>query len=330
MTAVPSTSTDHTPTRDLHVVLGASGGAGKAIIRALVDAGIPTRGVNRPGVADVPAAAEIVAADITEPADLDRALEGAAVAYMAAQPPYHRWAEEFPSMLEAVIDGCARHDVKLVMVDNLYAYGPGHDHITEATQRTATDAKGRVRAAMQDRLMAAHADGEVRVAIGQASDYFGAGSENSGITALAIEPTAGTGSLRWMGSLDAPHSVAYLPDIARAYVILGTRREADGSMWILPHGDPVTGRAFLATVNATLDEPRKVNVVSKTMLRVAAPFHRISRESLGIVYQWTDPWIADDTAFQAAFGPFPTTPLDAAVATAVRSSESGRPENAAA
>ena len=53
------------------------------------------------------------------------------------------------------------------------------------------------------------------------------------------------------------------------------------------------------------------------MLRLAAPFHRISRESLGVLYQWTEPWIADSSAFEAAFGPFPTTPLDEAVATTV-------------
>ena len=315
----PADTDDRSNAGALHVVLGASGGAGNAIVWALADAGVPTRGVNRSGAAEVPDSVEVVAADITDAADLDRALAGATVVYMAAQPAYHRWVEEFPAMLEGVISGCARHRAKLVMVDNLYAYGPGHGRITEATPRTATDAKGRVRAAMQDRLMAAHADGEVRVAIGQASDYFGPDSDNSGITALAVAPTAGTGRLRWMGSLDAAHSVAYLPDIARAFVILGTRPEADGAMWVLPHGDPVTGRAFLAAVNSTLDRPRKTGVVSKSMLRLAAPFHRISRESLGIAYQWTDPWIADDTKFQSEFGPLTTTPLDVAVATSVAS-----------
>lgn len=304
---------------DLHVVLGASGGAGNAIARELTGAGLAVRGVNRSGHADLPSAVELLAAEIGDTASLDRAIAGAATVYMAAQPAYHRWPEEFPQMLDDVIGAVGRSGAKLVMVDNLYAYGPGHQRLTERTPHRATDAKGRTRIAMLDRLRSAIDAGDVRATIGQASDYFGPGAANSTITALAIAPTAGTGALRWMGSLDVPHSVAYLPDIARAYVTLGTRAEADGRTWILPHGAPVTGRRFLETVIDVLPEPRKTAVVSPTMLRLAAPFHRISRESLGVVYQWTNPWVADDTAFQQAFGPFATTPLRDAVGASVQS-----------
>ena len=170
---------------------------------------------------------------------------------------------------------------------------------------------------MFEMVMAAHRSGRIRATIGQASDYFGPRADNSGITALAIAPIARSGSLRWMGSLDQPHSVAYLPDIAKAYVALGTSDSADGRAWVLPHGPAITGEQFLAAVNQQLETPRKTSVVSKGMLRLAAPFHRISRESLGILYQWTQPWIADDAAFQEVLGPFPTTPLEVVVKSTV-------------
>jgi nucleoside-diphosphate-sugar epimerase len=300
-------------TNEAHVVLGATGGAGNAIARALIDRGLPVRGVNRSGRADLPSGIDVVAADITTGTGAAKALDGAAVIYMAAQPAYHRWSREFPDMLAAVIAEAERTGAKLVMIDNLYMYGPGHEVLREDTPATATDRKGVVRHRMFDSLMAVHERGSLRVTIGQASDYFGPRADNSGVTALAIEPAAGGGKLRWMGSLDAPHSVAYLPDIARAYATLGTSDEADGRAWILPHGEAVTGRSFLSAVNASLGEDRSFAVVSPMMLRLAAPFHRISRESVGIAYQWTQPWIADDTAFQAAFGPFATTPLDVAI-----------------
>lgn len=304
-------------TTDLHVVLGASGGAGNAIARALIDSALPVRAVNRSGTADLPSGAELMAADITDPAGLASAISGASVVYLAAQPAYHRWAEEFPAMLEGAIAACSAIDATLVMVDNLYAYGPGHERITEATPLAATDVKGRVRAEMTRRLLDAHRNGELRVVIGQASDYFGPRRPLSVITALAIDPVTGRGALRWMGSLDTPHSVAYLPDIARAYVTLGTAPEAAGRAWILPHGDPVTGAEFLGAVNATLTEPRRISVVSRTMLRLAAPFHAISRESLGVIRQWTEPWIADSSEFESTFGAFATTPLAEAVAATV-------------
>jgi nucleoside-diphosphate-sugar epimerase len=306
---------DHTNT--VHVVLGASGAAGSAILRALVDAGLAARGVNRSGrPAWAPVGAEWVSADLRDPRALASAIAGSSVVYMAAQPPYHRWPEEFPALLESVVGACAGAGARLVMVDNLYAYGPGSSPMREDTPQRATDRKGRVRATMADSLLAAHGAGRVEVTIGRASDYFGPHAENSGITALAIEPVAGQGALRWMASLDVPHSCAYLPDIARGFVALGTADDASGRVWHLPHAPAATGRGFLGLVNDQLPEPRKTAVVSTTMLRLAAPFHRISRQSLPIAYQWTDPFVVDDSAFRARFG-IGHTPLAQAVAATV-------------
>jgi nucleoside-diphosphate-sugar epimerase len=211
------------------------------------------------------------------------------------------------------------------MVDNLYAYGPGASPMTEGAAQRAQDRKGRTRAAMADALLVAHRVGQLEVVIGRASDYFGPDAANSGITALAIEPVAGTGRLRWMGNLAAPHSCAYLPDIARAYVQLGTATDVSGRIWHLPHAPAVTGREFLELVNAALPEPRAIGVVSTRMLAVAAPFHRISRESLAIAYQWTEPFIVDDSAFRARFPEFAVTALDRAVADTVAHERAGAP-----
>ncbi len=306
-----------TPAPALHIVLGASGGAGNAIARALHEAGLTTRAINRSGSADLPDGIENVAADVTDPAGAARAVAGADVVYMAAQPPYHRWPEEFPAMLNTVIDAVAGVGAKLVMVDNLYGYGPGAGTITETTPERATDSKGAVRRAMTERLLEAHRSGRLRVAIGRASDYFGPRADNSAISALAVKPVATGKTIRWTGSLDAAHSVAYVPDIARAHVQLGTDERADGRIWILPHAPAVTGADFLRLVNAQLPAPLKTGVISKTMLRVASPFHRISKETLGILYQWTEPFVVDDAAFQTTFGPFTTTPLETAVADTV-------------
>lgn len=302
----------------LHVVLGASGGAGNAIARALDEEGLPVRAVNRSGAAELPEGIEIVAADITTVDGAERAVQGAGVVYMAAQPPYHRWPDEFPRMLERVIDATAAVGAKLVMVDNLYAYGPTTGTMTEQTPERATDRKGKVRREMTRTLLDAHEAGRVRVAIGRASDYFGPRADTSAITALAIEPAAADKTIRWTGSLDEAHAVAYLPDIARAYVALGRSEDADGQIWILPHGAPVSGREFLDLVNQAATKPLKTGVVPPSVLRIASPFHKISKETLGIVYQWTSPFVVDDAKFQQAFGPFATTPLDEAVRDTVK------------
>ncbi len=302
---------------DMHVVLGGSGGAGSAIVRALAASDHQVRAVNRGGDSQGPEGVIRLAADITTPDGAAAAVAGATVVYLAAQPPYHRWPQEFPHMLDTVLDAVAATGSKLVIVDNLYMYGPGATTLTEDLAEMGGTKKGDVRAAMAKTLRRANDTGRVRVAIGRASDYFGPAADNSGITALAIAPAAAGKTARWMGRLDRKHSVAYLPDIARAFVTLGDESKADGETWILPHAPAPTGAEFLATVNAEVPTELKTGVVTKNMLRMLAPFHRISRESLEIAYQWTEDFVADDTKYQTVFGPFPATPLGEAVRTSL-------------
>jgi nucleoside-diphosphate-sugar epimerase len=302
---------------DLHVVLGSTGGAGNAIARALLAEGHAVRGVNRSGSADLPDGIELLAADIATPAGAGDAVRGAAVVYMAAQPPYHRWPTDFMPMLETVVDAVATEGAKFVMVDNLYGYGPGAGVMTESTPERATDSKGATRRAMTEYLLEAHASGRLTVAIGRASDYFGPRGDHSSITAVAIEPIASGKGIKWLGRAVVPHSVAYLPDVARAYVSLGTSSAADGKVWILPHTATVTGQEFMDAVNAAVASPVKTGVLSKGMLRVAAPFHKMSREILRILYQFDEPFVVDDSAFRATFGPFADTPLEGAVEATV-------------
>jgi hypothetical protein len=105
--------------------------------------------------------------------------------------------------------------------------------------------------------------------------------------------------------------------VARAFVALGAAEDTAGRIWHLPHAPAVTGAQFHDLVNDGLPEPRATALVSTRMLRLAAPFHRISRESLPLAYQWTEPFLVDDSAFRARFPDFVSTPMDQAVATTV-------------
>ncbi len=302
---------------ELHVVLGATGGAGRAITKALIDDGLRTRAVNRSGET-VHALADSVAADIETPEEALRAVEGASVVYMAAQPKYSKWRERFPHMLDAAIDATAAAGAKFVMVDNLYCYGSATEPMKETTPERATDKKGAVRREMTATLMAQHHAGRLRVVIGRASDYFGPDCTNSGISQLVIGPAAAGKTMRWIARNDMPHSVAYLPDVARAYVTLGKSDVADGEIWHVPHGPALTGEAFMSEVRRVADRALESSVVSKTMLRLVSPFHSISRETLGIIHQWDRPFVVDDSKFRSAFG-FVDTPLEEALVASLAS-----------
>ncbi len=297
----------------LHVVLGASGGTGSAIVRELADRGYRVRAVSRRGDANLPAGVEGVAADITNAEQIRRACGGAAVVYHAAQPAYTRWVQEFPAMNRSVMQGAAAAGAKLVFADNLYMYAPSTKPLTEDSPLAVTGKKGPLRAQMAEDLLAAHRARTLRVIIGRSSDYYGPNGPDSAVGERLFAAALRGKRVRWLGSLDIPRSVSYLGDMARAFAILGERPEAEGQVWHLPAADPLTGRQFLGVVFAELGRPPKIERVSPGMVRLAGVFVPMIRELGELMYQWTAPFVSDATKFQRAFGPFQPTPHTEAV-----------------
>jgi len=289
----------------LHVVLGASGGIGAAVVRELVARGRRVRAVNRRGQLPASQGVETLGVDLASPAGARQACAGAGVVYHCAQPGYRRWSQELLPMAEAVLEGAAAAGAKLVLADNLYLYGPVAGPMTEDLPAAATNPKGRVRAEQAELLLGAHRAGRVRVALGRASDYFGPGGVNTvnGPTIFAAALAGRTA--RWIGPLDIPHSVSYLPDIASGLILLGDHDEADGQAWHLPAAEPVTGRQFLELVFAQLDRPAKLAGLSRSLQRTLGLVNPTVRELGETWYQRDRPFILDATKFQQAFGPRP-------------------------
>jgi nucleoside-diphosphate-sugar epimerase len=302
---------------DLHVVVGASGGIGGALVRELARRGRRVRAVNQRGDAPVPAGVERLAADVAIPDAAKAAAAGAAVVYHCAQPPYTDWPAAFPPLTEAIADGAAAAGAKLILADNLYRYGPHDGPLTEDLPAAATGPKGRVRAEMADRLLASHREGRLRVAIGRASNYYGPGGRNS-VTGDRLFRAAVAGrTVRWVGRLDQPHTLSYLEDVAAGLATLGEQDRADGQAWHLPAADPLTGRQFLELVVAASGGRSRIATSSAAMTRLAGVFVPFIREVGEVLYEFQAPYLVDWSKFERAFGPVTPIPHADAVARTV-------------
>lgn len=303
--------------KNLQVVLGASGGIGSALVRELAARGHRVRAVNRKGDADVPEGVERLAADVSTPEGAKAAVRGAAVAFHAAQPAYHRWPQEFEAMNEAVLTGAAAAGAKLVFADNLYMYGPISGPITEQTPEGSTTRKGEVRARMARRLRQAHRSGEVLVTMGRAADYYGPRALDSGAGETLFGAAVRGKVTQWPANADVPHAFSLVTDIARDLVTLGERDEADGEAWLLPTAGAISARHFIQMVFAEAGQPMKLRVVSLPLMRVAGLFIPPARELPDIWNQFAEPFTVDDARFQAVFGPAPATPYAEGIAQTV-------------
>ena len=282
---------------------------GAAVARRLRGRGARVRMVNRVGRTDGPAlpeGVEVVAADVSDPDDARRALADAAVAYLCAKPPERRWPDEFPPLMAGAVAGAAAADAVLVFADNLYAYGPVDGPITEECPDDATDAKGRARAAVTRQLLDAHDEGRVRGTVGRASDFYGPGVLESAVGERVFANALRDDPALVLGDPDVPHTYTYVEDFARALVTLGDEPDALGRVWNAPAAPTLTTREFVHAVYEAADATPRLRALPGWAIRLGGLVSSRLRECSGVRYVYTDPYVVDHGAFEAAFGADPT------------------------
>ncbi len=202
----------------LHVVFG-TGQVGSALIAHLAELGMAVRAVSRHRPPALTGSTDWRAADVTDPEAATDAAKGASVVYQCVNAPYTQWPERFPPLQRGVLAAAERNGALLVALENLYGYGPtGGKPMTEDLPLAATTVKGRTRAAMTTELLAAAEAGRVRLAIGRASDFFGAGVTQGSTLGERVFGNALAGRRAdFIGNPDLPHTYSYVPDIAAAW-----------------------------------------------------------------------------------------------------------------
>ena len=223
-------------------------------------------------------------------------MQGAAVVYHCAQPEYTRWSEEFPQLTSGIADACERAGARLVFADNLYMYGPVDGPIAEGSPTHPTSKKGRLRLAMAQDLLERHEAGRLEVVLGRASDYYGPGGAGSTPGALLFTPLAKGKTPRWMGRLDQPHTLHYLPDIGRALAALGRPNRSPDGRGSCRLRRLAPGRSG-SPQRMQPPEGGRPKVLAPWQNRIAGVFVPMVRELNEIMDQFTSPFVVDDTEF---------------------------------
>lgn len=291
------------------LVIG-NGPAGAATARLLAGQGSPVRVVSRSSRPDQPGI-DHVALDATDSGRLIEVAEGATVIYNCACPPYHRWMRDWPPLAASVNAAAEATGAVLVVLSNLYGYGPVDGKITENLPLVATGDKGRTRASVWTEALDLHEQGRIRVVEVRASDFFGPGVTDGGHLADRVLPQLLHGrTVRVMGDPDTPHSWTYLPDVARTLVRVAGMEDAWGRPWHVPTAPPLSIRAMVEKL-AKHAEVGAVAVrrLPAGMLRVLALVSPLLRELKEVQYQFDRPFVVDSSAYTARFDE-DATPID--------------------
>ena len=300
----------------LQVVFG-TGQVGSVLAAHLAGLGMAVRAVSRHRPPALAGGTDWWAADVTDPEAAVDAAKGASVVYQCVNAPYTQWPERFPPLQRGVLAAAERTGALLVVLENLYGYGPaGGRPMTEDLPLAATTVKGRTRAAMTAELLAAADAGRVRIAIGRASDFFGPGVTQGSTLGERVFGNALAGRRAdFIGNPDLPHTYSYVPDIAAGLATLGTDARAAGEVWHLPGPQTVTTRALLDLVAREAGHPVGIRSVPKLALRLLGLVNPMLRELPEMAYEFDQPFILDTSKYETAFGAAGTPLADAIAAT---------------
>jgi nucleoside-diphosphate-sugar epimerase len=163
------------------------------------------------------------------------------------------------------------------------------------------------------------ANGRARVAALRCTDFYGPGVEVSHLGASALGRMAAGKSAQLLVPPDELHDFAYVPDIARAAVILLDAPDCDfGQAWNVPCAPTRTTRDLLSLGAAAIGSHLRLMVIPFGILRPLGLVYRFAREVADVGFTWDRPYIVDGSKFADRFG-FTPTPFAIGIPATVRS-----------
>lgn len=304
------------------LVLGATGGIGGEVAGRLKQRGWTVRALHRnAGAMDGLAGIDWIQGDALAARDVADAAQGARLIVHAVNPPgYRDWQTLVLPMLENSIAAAQSTGARIVLPGTVYNYGPDVLPTPDETSaQNPVTPKGRIRAAMEQRLREEAGAGRIRALVVRAGDFFGPQAHNNWFSQGLVKPGRRPTAISYPGKPGIGHQWAYLPDVAETMVRLVEHGTLDdfATFHMEGHWD-ADGTMMVGAIRKALSDPRlPVRRFPWFALRLAAPFSQLFRGLAEMKYLWDQPIRLSNGRLCAALGSEPHTPLDVAVAAAL-------------
>jgi len=258
---------------------------------------------------------ELVTGDLTNGADVMKAVEGSEIVYLTIGLPYSTkaWDSLWPKVMKNVITACTKHDTKLVFFDNVYMYDPDYlNHMDENTPINPSSKKGKVRAKIAQMIMDEVDKGNLTALIARSADFYGPGIKRNGmVREMVLNKFAAGKKANWLCSLNYKHSFTYTPDAVKATALLGNTNDAYDQVWHLPTADnPLTARELIEVIAGEMAVKPRFQVAPKFLVRIMGLFVPIMKELVEMLYQYDRDYVFDSNKFEQRFNFKPTPYLE--------------------
>ena len=287
----------------MQTILGANGVIATELAKALPQYTSRIRLVSR-NPKKVNETDELFPADLLNAGQTEKAIEGSDIIYLTAGLTYNIriWQEQWPVVMKNVIDGCKKHNARLVFFDNVYMYGRVNGWMTEETPVNPCSKKGVVRAQIAGMILEEVKNGKLTALIARSADFYGPNTPLSFINAMVFDNFKKGKKAQWLISDRFKHSLTYTPDAGKATALLGNTPTAYNQVWHLPSDpNPLTGKEFINIAAKEWGIKPSYMVLPKWMVTIVGLFMGIIKESIEMLYQNDSDYLFDSSKFNKTF-----------------------------
>ncbi|MFT3946930.1 MAG: NAD-dependent epimerase/dehydratase family protein [Agriterribacter sp.] len=293
----------------MQTILGAGGDIGKLLAKELKKYTNKVRLVAR-NPQQVNGDDELFTANLLNADEVNAAVKGSAVAYLVVGLTYdvRIWQQQWPVIMQNVINACIANNCRLVFFDNVYMYDKtAIPDMTENSPVNPPSKKGKVRAQLVQMINDAMADKGLKAIIARSADFYGPGAKNGILNILVTNNYAKGKSANWQSDAGKIHSITYTPDAAKATAILGNTESAYNQVWHLPTSpEKLNGRQLIEIAAEVVNRKPSFMILSPLLMSIAGLFSRQIKELVEMQYQNNQDYFFNSGKFNKAF-PFATT-----------------------
>ncbi|PKB82386.1 MAG: hypothetical protein BZY88_04760 [SAR202 cluster bacterium Io17-Chloro-G9] len=299
-----------------HVVFGAAGALGGAIVRRLDREGEQVCAVVRDlerARRLLPPSVDIRIGDATSAESVRVACRNADVIYHCVNVPEQKWATVMTVATDNILAAVREAKAWLVYPGSIHGYGPFRNiPATEDHPLGATTTQGKLRNTIERKLVDANLMGDAKVVIPRFPDFYGPNVANRMVVNIFEAALAGK-KAKWPGKLDVPHDMIYVDDAASACFLLGANEDSFGQVWHVPGPGPLTGQQFMEIAFAKAGTKPKLGTRGNGLSRIITSIAGGPRELGELRYEFKDPLVLDGSKFVGAYPSFEFTPHEEAI-----------------
>ncbi|HRI48123.1 MAG TPA: NAD-dependent epimerase/dehydratase family protein, partial [Ignavibacteriaceae bacterium] len=306
-----------------HLIVGFTGGIGRATAKALSDRGEEVIAIARDSSKAAKYAEGLnITVEIGNAADVNFLLnvtKGADVLYYCINIPYPQWHSEAKKLLSVAIEVALKNNLKLVFPGNVYVYGkPQFNPVTEAHPHFPNSVKGRIRDEMEKMLYHHSIQDGLNYVILRFPDFYGPYVINGMYEKLFINALKGK-KLSWYGNKNTLTEFIFIEDAGNAMATVGLSDYHGSKIFNYPAHSPISAKDFLQRV-VKLSEKRGVVSFSNSLMLVkfAGIFNKMAHEFSEMMYLKQEKLLLSGELFRTTFGKLNSTDYDTGILSTLK------------